>query len=190
MKKVYRVAASQEEATILKATNSKTRQIMSFFPADRHDCECQPVIKDLALQFSQMPPNQVRSTKEKLGGIYNCPANLKKGLKKFEVTCKNCGALLAKCFASDKTLSDWVDLHYISTSEWTKDGTFWQGALTVNISPIDGKLGFECACGEDTRDFRGKNDLTKEDRDKRVKDAMVGRDLGKSDSRFQVKEIS
>jgi hypothetical protein len=30
----------------------------------------------------------------------------------------------------------------------------WVGARTPQISPIDGKLGFECFCGNDTRDAR------------------------------------
>lgn len=79
----------------------------------------------------------------------------KTGYKLYIVNCVSCGEKMAKVWATDGQLTDWCDLHYLSW--YDKDS--WHGCLTVNVSPIDGLLGFECACGEDTRDFRGRNSL-------------------------------
>lgn len=78
-----------------------------------------------------------------------------KGYHQYNITCVNCGDQVAVVWAKDDTLKDWCDLHYMCEH----DKNTWRGAMAVNVSPIDGLVGFECACGEDTRDFRANKEL-------------------------------
>lgn len=78
-----------------------------------------------------------------------------KGFRKYDITCVQCGDPIAYVWAKDDKLIDWCDLHYICSH----DKNTWYGAMAVNVSPIDGSLGFECACGEDTRDYRANQTL-------------------------------
>ncbi len=70
--------------------------------------------------------------------------------KKYWIVCARCGDKVAYVWAENEKLDNWCDLHYYCW--YTK--TTWRGARAINVSPIDGKLGVECSCGEDTRDFR------------------------------------
>jgi len=76
--------------------------------------------------------------------------NDKENRKKYWITCGRCGDHVAYVWANNEKLENWCDLHYVC---WYSKTT-WRGARAVNISPVDGKLGIECSCGEDTRDWR------------------------------------
>lgn len=201
MKQILRVSTSQEETEFLQKAGLKEREIIGFFPVDRADCACQAGIKDLNIKFSTMRPDEARAYKLK-HKTFQCPVDSKK-LKQFDIVCNNCDSLLGKCYASDESLSDWVDLHYYcksilvlqkrETGEIDKKGkkvletieaSYWQGALAVNISPIDQKLGFECACGEDTRDFRANQSLPDIVKVKKIKESSKGRSFNEKDSKF------
>lgn len=210
---------SEEEAKNLRANNLTERVIYSFFPCDKWECDCQGLIENLKVKFGSMTTNQIQTYKDRLGSVLRCTRN-KNGMKLYKIHCNKCNALLAECFATDDTISDWCDLHYICKSvlgkrkedfgrmvaKKDKSGKvigseykphlkevefgYWEGALAINISPIDGKLGIECACGQDTRDFRANATLPDEERAKLVKRSMQGRELGKQDSKFRASPIS
>lgn len=199
MKNKYRITASDNERVKLQALNLASREIIGFFPTDRADCECQPVIQDLQIKFGNMKPDEIAKRKAILK-ILECPAD-KRGKKKFLVKCNECKEKIGVCFASDETLSDWVDFHYISKVQLVdeeiqviddlgkmKKGkvqkVYWTGALGINISPIDQKLGFECACGNDSRDFRANTTLSKKAREEFIRVTSEGRELGKDNSKF------
>jgi len=91
--------------------------------------------------------------------------------KKFFINCTRCGEKVGYCWANNEALEEWVDLHYIC---WY-DKKSWHGAMAVNVSRIDGSLGFECACGEDTRDFRGNRTLPPIQKQLMIEYTMVAR---------------
>jgi hypothetical protein len=100
--------------------------------------------------------------------------------KKYDILCGRCGEKVAYCWAENEKLDNWCDLHYIC---WF-DKDSWRGALAVNVSPIDGHLGFECACGEDTRDHRANKTLAPIAKQLMVEYVMKHRDFAKPSSRF------
>jgi len=110
----------------------------------------------------------------------------KTGYKLYSVSCVNCGEKMANVWATNGKLVEWCDLHYIN---WY-DEKSWHGCLTVNISPIDGLLGFECACGEDTRDFRGKNALPPIQRQLKIEYSMKHRNFEHPHSKFIAMEAN
>lgn len=77
------------------------------------------------------------------------------GYSRYKITCGKCGDEIALVWAKDSRLQDWCDLHYLTKF----DKTSWYGCVAVNVSPIDDQLGFNCACGEDTRDYRANKSL-------------------------------
>jgi hypothetical protein len=106
-------------------------------------------------------------------------------MEQYKVSCANCGDDIALVYATDKALTDWCDLHYTCYS----DGKNWHGCMAVNISPIDSSLGFECSCGQDTRDFRANNTLPQNILDKLIEKSSVGKAFGKPSSKFKVTKI-
>lgn len=106
----------------------------------------------------------------------------KTGKKKFSISCAVCGQKQGTIWAKDKTLKDWCSFRY---EQWyDKEG--WRGCLTPNISPVTGVLTLECCCGNDTREFLISNhpraaEIEIENR--------KGREYGKEDSKFLVKEV-
>lgn len=78
-----------------------------------------------------------------------------KGYFKYKITCGKCGDEIAIVWSKDSTIKDWCDLHYLTKF----DSRSWYGCVAVNVSPIDDQLGFNCACGEDTRDYRANKSL-------------------------------
>jgi len=178
------IFASRDTDTKMKLSNQTQISVYSFFPIDRHDCECQPFIEDFKVSFATLNEQQKKAKIDKLG-YYECPAN-KQGKKRFEISCNNCGEVQGYCWATDATLTDWIDFHYV---QWT-NGSQWFGCFTPNVSPVDGKLTLECTCGQDTRDFRvnmtlpGKQAFEIENKNK------VGREYNKPDSKFDVKDVT
>lgn len=171
---IRKIVVSLDEQTQTKLEKKEGRVVESFYPIDRHDCACNPIKKEIINKLTSLDPKGQRAEKIKLGKVA-CPAGDK--LKKYEVYCKQCDSLIAKVKASSKLLKDFCDLHYICQH----DNQHWFGCMTVNISPYSGKLGFECTCGQDTRDFSEK-DPEKE------KINSVGREFGTMKSKFKVVE--
>lgn len=104
----------------------------------------------------------------------------KDGRQKYELLCSRCGEKVAYLWARNEQLEDWCDLHYLCS--YDKDS--WKGALAINVSPIDGKLGVECACGEDTRDHRANRTLPPIAKRLMIEYSIKHRDFGNSNSRF------
>ena len=100
--------------------------------------------------------------------------------KKYDITCTRCGEKVAYVWAKNDKLDDWCDLHYICG--YNKDS--WFGAMAINVSPIDGKLGIECACGEDTRDYRANKTMAPIQKNLMIEYVMKHRDFATPDSKF------
>lgn len=100
--------------------------------------------------------------------------------KRFNVLCGKCGDKVAYVWAKNEKLEDWCDMHYVT---WY-DRESWHGAMAVNISPIDQGIGFECACGEDTRDFRTNRSMPPIQRNLMIEYSQKHRDFGKGTSAF------
>ena len=185
----------------------------SFFPIDQRDCACDSIKRDWVMKFSKMIPEEIKAAKKENGPI-RCPKSLEEGYKKYQIICAICGDLIGNVYLKDKDINSWCDLHYINEAKLVtrkeifhiekinkkgikklvpikKDVQFgeWHGCMSPSISPLDGLLGFECACGNDTRDFRAKNNLTGFQLQTKLKENMIGREFFKDDSKFILKEI-
>lgn len=169
---INRIHVSESE------TQYKEKFIYSFYPIDKYDCQCQRSIMETSMKLSTMSPNQVIAYKNLVGAVH-CPKQ-KDGYHFYKLFCNNCHEQVADCFSKDDTLTDYFDLHYICRH----DGKFWQGALAINISPVDGMIGIECCCGNDTRDFRLNNSLSEADKLLKIAENMKGREWGKLSSKF------
>lgn len=180
--------------------NGEDCRRVSQLPIDRSDCECRKHVLEV-------------TRSGKLFDHYTCPRSKSEGMKKYEVKCKKCFEIVAYIRATDAKLADWCDLHTVSEArlieipvlvdklvekekyvevqqvEVMRQVGKWFGCLAVNISPINETLGFECACGQDTRDFRASLGLNPVLLTRKIKETMQGRDFGKEDSKFYVKEI-
>lgn len=148
-------------------------QIVAGYPSDLPGCSCHSLVAS-AKQTIRRP------------AYIECPRD-KKGMKKYVIYCSKCKENIAVLWAKDKKLSDWCDLHYISEARIIKDDCYWFGCASVNISPVDLSLGFECFCGNDTRDFRGNQTLGEEKLSAMIKKTEKGRSFGNKDSRFKLK---
>jgi len=90
------------------------------------------------------------------------------------------GEKVAYVWAANDKLDEWVDLHYIC---WYNKES-WRGALSINVSPIDGRIGIECACGEDTRDFRTAKHIPPIRRTLMIEYSLKHRQFGSPESKF------
>lgn len=115
-----------------------------------------------------------------LGPIDFVKNKQEKGYKKYELYCNQCGENIGYLWARDETLTDWCDLHYRC---WY-DKNYWNGAMSVNISPVDEQLGFECACGEDTRDYRANKTLPPIQKRLMTEYSLRHREFAKPTSKF------
>lgn len=180
-----RVKVSNELLIELKKVKKKT--IVSFLPNDKRGCDCFGLVRDW---MGKMNDIKFQGVKEAIG-IIDCPSIL--GKKKFEIRCSQCGDLVGYIHASDQSLRDWCNLHYVSEARLVKKkGKVygeWHGCMSLQISPRDEQLGFECACGNDTRDFRISNNLRGKELDAKIKVNMIGRKFNENNSKFILKEI-
>jgi len=165
------VLVSNEARLKLQQKKKDRRTVVSRYPIDRHDCKCQYMIS--------------RIKKGRKKDYYQCPRSEEQGMKKYAVICKDCKSTLAFLYATDKSLEDWCDLHYVCEHDNLK----WSGCMAVNISPVDGYLGFECTCGNDTRDFRANTTLPPQQAFEVAESNLKGREFNKRDSKFLVKEV-
>lgn len=168
------ISYSKETAEYIKQNNITEENPKIFYgltPADRYECSCQKLIRKMY---------------DVVGGggkSYYVECDHKRtGYNQYNITCKKCGSTVAKVWAKDTSLEDYFDLHYVCTL----DDVGWHGALSLNISPIDGRIGIECACGNDTRDFRANNTLPPLTLKEKIEETSAGRDFGKSSSKFKV----
>lgn len=123
------------------------------------------------------------NTNERIDFIDKGPVDFvkdKQGLKKYTIRCSTCGEKVAYCWAKNDKLEGWCDLHYIC---WYDKET-WYGAMAVNVSPIDNRIGFECACGEDTRDYRANRTLPPIQKRLMTEYSQKHRDFGSPNSKF------
>lgn len=220
---VNRIAVSDKEKAQFKTLklsnpNILKKTIYSFYPVDRHDCPCQKVIMEFNNRLGKLSLDEIGNLKYKTEYI-RCPRD-KTNMQQFRVHCGICGDLVGECYATDDTLKDYCDFHYISyytvdekeveveekEEQMDKQGHslskfktkkvkkkfeegFWHGALGVNLSPIDGMIGIECCCGNDTRDFRANNTLIPELKKKKMEETSYGRDYGQKISRYKLVPI-
>lgn len=179
-----KILASREmELEVAKTKNGKI-EIYSFFPIDRADCDCKKMISDwkdaLALLSEKRRGEKVVQQK-----CLVCPKD-KTGMQRYKVTCNNCKETLGYCWATDSSLKDWCDFHYVI---WT-DGKEWFGGFTPQVSPITEELCIECTCGSDTRDFRANMTLPGKEAYELEKASKIGREFGKADSKFKVSIVT
>jgi hypothetical protein len=166
---------SNEAKENLKKSKLKKIEILSQFPIDKHDCVCQKLIGKIKFEVSRG-----------MGApsIIHCPHSTN-GYKKYSIICANCKNKVGEVWATSLKMEDWFDLHYYT---WHDDKR-WYGGVGVNLSPIDGNVGFECACGNDTRDFRANQSLKGQPLVEKINSTMAGREWGKQYSKFKLKEI-
>lgn len=160
-----------EAIKLLETLNLKERVISNILPICKSDCGCQK-------EISQIKKNNIPMK------YVECNNPRKKQMKKYLIVSKKSGDEVATVYAIDNTLKDWLDCRYIS---WHDDKS-WHGCLSVQVSPIDESLGFECVDLTDTRDFRVKAIGDSEEIKKRIKN--VGhRQFNLADSLYEVTEI-
>lgn len=177
------ISTSMDQYNKMVMSGKKEDIIYSFFPSDPWKCECQPILLDLKARFSQMNSGEIQIIKNSMK-VVRCPLALKKN--KYKIMCTNCKEHVADVAADNSNLDNWCDLHYISTSYIDKNGAgHWKGALSINISPIDGKIGIECCCGADTRDFRANSTLPGKVVKRKIEECSKGREFGNKDSKFK-----
>lgn len=178
------IYASRDLETKMKLLKQKKLVVYSFFPIDRGNCDCQQMIRDWKDKLSILPPKQRDAEKEKVSHL-ECPRD-KTGMNRYELSCKGCGEVVGYCWATDETLNDFCDFHYVSTS----DGRQWKGCYTPNISPIDETIGIECCCGVDSRDMRANMTLPGKIAYEMEEENKRGREFGKANSKFKVRKVS
>ncbi len=170
-------------ATKIKLDKRSSLTIYSFFPIDPGDCECMAMVKEWKDKLLLTPPDKREALVEKTGHLV-CPRD-KSSMRRYEITCKVCGQVEGYCWATNSTLADFCDFHYVN---WT-DGELWYGCLTPNISPITQELTLECTCGQDTRDFRANMTLSAKKAIEIERGNSIGRKFGDQKSKFKVMEV-
>jgi len=181
---IRKIFSSRETNVMAKKAKNKKVQIMSFFPIDRFDCECAKDILEWKKKLATSPEKDRASLMSKQGYL-TCSHN-KEGMRRRVITCKNCKEVLGYCWATDDTLKDWCDFHYI---QWS-DGEEWHGCFTPHISPITQQLCLECCCGADTRDFSANMTLPGKVAYRIEEKNKIGRKFGEKDSKFQTRIVS
>jgi hypothetical protein len=171
------VSVSKER--VFEMGKEKTREIVSFFPYDKWDCECVDLVKETRSELEKMAVKD-RVEYMRKQGVMECPHS-KTGKKKYFIKCNVCRELQGYCWASSDKLIDYSDFHYI---QW-HDKKQWHGFFAPHISPIDGRLCFECCCGNDTRDFRANMQLPTKIAEAIEEKNAIGREFGKVNSKFE-----
>jgi len=164
------VHVSKEANTQYHNNKNKRVYYESPYPIDRSDCQCQPILAKIK--------------KREHRPYLTCPRATEPKMARYSLTCKECKSLVAYVYATDTSLTDWCDLHYLCSH----DADYWSGAMAVNISPIDQHIGIECACGQDTRDFRANTTLPPQQALAIETENSKGRAFGKRTSKFIVKK--
>jgi len=192
-------------------------RIVSFLPCDTSDCDCFGIKNEWMDKLAKMESDkriEYQQRKIDRDGVIECPRA--KGKKKYKVICRECGATVAYINADDIKAKDWCNLHYVNEAKlhsksikipklnkkglpikrkgriiFTSKKEYygqWHGCATLQVSPFDNKLGFECFCGNDTRDFRVRSNLTGKELASKLKENMIDRDFSKN-SKFYLEEV-
>jgi len=199
--------------TFIRLLAGEKIKIVSFLPLDKPDCDCYSKIQDWTNKFGNMTPEQIRDIRSK--GVINCERAEQEGYKNYEIICALCGDLIATVALKDGDINTYCNLHYVAEALLGEEETEkeeityykdkkklptkkmvkatkvigeWHGCLTPSVSLMDGKLGFECACGNDTRDFRMAH-LTNATTIAKMKENMNGRNFGEKNSKYILREI-
>lgn len=178
MKRV--IYASYDISEKMKKLKKERIDVYSFFPIDKGDCECNKMIREWKDKLTLMNDKDRENTMLQIKNL-TCPKD-KTDMKQYTIICKNCDEIQGYCYASNSNLEDFCDFHYVS---WT-DGVQWFGCFTPNISPITQQLTLECACGQDTRDFRANQTLATKTVIELEEKAKEGREFGTNESKFNV----
>lgn len=109
-------------------------------------------IKAEFMREVQMMTKQDREAFRQKGPVTIIP---NEDLKTHLIYCRNCGALNAVVRAKNSELWPWHEVWHVNFHDKNR----WYGTRAVNVSPKDYRLGFECACGIDTRDARFNKQL-------------------------------
>lgn len=177
------IYASSDIALKMKHLKQKRIDILSFYPNDKGDCVCVKMISEWKDKLMLLPEAQRNSEIAKIKQL-RCPRD-KTGMQRYAITCRNCGEVQGYCWATDPSLTDFCDFHYV---QWT-DGEQWFGCFTPNISPITQQLTLECTCGQDTRDFRANQTLSGKVVERLEKESRKGREFNKADSKFAIAQV-
>jgi len=161
-----------------KTSSEKIVKVFGIYPVDRADCPCQEIAKQWKNKLAMSNEKEQRALISQRPYI-ECPRD-KSNMNYYEVRCKKCNEVMGYCWATDATLQDWCDFHYV---QWS-DGQQWHGCLTPHVSPITQELCFECCCGNDTRDFRANMTLNEKRVDELEERNSKGRELGSKHSKF------
>ncbi len=177
------VYVSPDRANQLKHKKLKKAVTISYLPVNPYsDKAVRIVAAEQAKTNSMKPSDRLKYFKD--NGVLETAKG--DGMKRYEVTCSNCGEVMGYVFATDAKLTKWRDFHY---AQW-HDENYWHGCLTPHVSPIDGTLCLECTCGIDTRDFRGNTRLTPQVVSTIEKVNSKGRQWGDISSKYKLKVIS
>lgn len=180
--KQRKIYASREVAFQAAHSPKNLVKVFSLFPIDKADCECKQMIKDWKRRLGMATQSEQQSLLQE-HPFLTCPRAKQVGMTKFQITCNNCGELQGYCYASDPSLKDWCDFHYV---QWTH-GNFWHGCLTPHVSPITEQLCLECCCGQDTRDFRANMKLPQKIAERLEIANQIGREFNQVNSKFLVR---
>ena len=181
MRKIF---TSKDTGCVASQNATGKVEVYSFFPNDKASCECQPIVLEFKKKLAMLNEGDRKKLLSETKRLI-CPRD-KKGMFRYKITCKNCGEVLGYCWATDNTLKDWCDFHYVC---WA-DETEWHGCLTPHISPITEQLCLECTCGSDTRDFRANMTLPYKTTSAIELINRIGRDFGKASSYFSVSKTT
>lgn len=97
----------------IKSQGKKEHRIFSFYPVDKGDCECRKEVRKFNIQLAGLSHEQRAALVDKMGHI-TCSRD-KSGMQKYQILCNRCGEIQGEVYATDEKLTDWCDLHYISS---------------------------------------------------------------------------
>ena len=190
-----RMASAEQISTL---GDSPVINSISLFPQDKWSCECIGTVRSTSDQLAKLSEGARKKLTEQIG-VLRCPLATRPGYRRYIVYCVDCGAKVAEVSATDDKLENYCDLHYayalvkevetrtVKQTDPKKKpkkekltSAWWRGCATINVSPVDGKLGFECFCGNDTRDFRNSKTLPPRE----IQMRLARREFCKRDSGF------
>lgn len=175
------IYVSQETSYMANTSPNKQVRVFSFFPIDRAGCDCAQMIHRWKRRIAESNEKEQRTLLQQQHHL-TCPRSNEVGMKRFVITCRACGEIQGYCYATTPELLDWCDFHYV---QWA-DTEQWHGCFTPHISPITEQLCLECACGQDTRDFRANMKLGDRTVQRMESTNSKGRLFNRSDSKFLV----
>ena len=130
MKKIeFKIQPSMKSRLELLESGKDKVEKISWRCYDRPNCRCEPIIDTMA---------KTKNLKH-----VRCPMADDKGMKKYNIICKNCGELLAYFHAKEPSLDKYCNLHTVA---WY-DKHSWHGCLGMNRNPHTLVINLECCCG-------------------------------------------